>query len=681
MLYAGGITGLTVLVPVEISGQWTQLGETVDTLAFDASAAASEMEAASSSWTGLVSSYEEPATQEVVRTAFNQVPEVTRAWSDVMAKAAGVLQGFATEAAGLEARASDLHAAAVQLRASLWISGLVSGLAGDLTAEDEQLQRKILRHNNDVLALNSQWEQLEQQTAERLDSLAGDGGLEEDVPEVTAEGGVYSLTAGGSSASGDGDGDGLLSAALVQMVGSGVEPDEDPVEEAQDRFDKVISDDATGQEVKEFYSHLEGMSAEEIEEFSEQTPAVHENSIPQPSSKEEYDNWPGGEAGAEWWRELEDAGVQDAVAAHLPLVVGNVQGVPYADRHRANKKALERLQENEDYNQWDKNLQQIDRTLKDGSADAERMLLSLDIGQRAVASNPSAPGNTEPHGWERQPLASISVGDPDKAATTSFGVPGMDSGTDKMQNEVQMSEVLYQDLNTVGEESHAVVSWVGYDAPPGLGDGPVADVLRDDRASQGGWKLAYALDGFYETRAGQGDDGTDFKVNVHAHSYGTNASAHALSEVEHQVDAFSMYGSSGIPEDVAANASELNVKTNSDGEPRVFASQATEDGTAWWGRPFGLGGRLDPTDEEFGAQVHYSGGEHDSDAVADEDVTGHPRHGSGSDEYGYLDPATQHFQNLSTILSGGGSEDLITEDDYYDGVSLSERFSGVGAAL
>lgn len=302
------------------------------------------------------------------------------------------------------------------------------------------------------------------------------------------------------------------------------------------------------------------------------------------------------------------------------------------------------------------------------------MLLSLDIGERAEARFPGAPGNNEPHGWERQPLAAISVGDPDTADTTTFGAPGMGSGTHKMHEEVTTSEQLHLDLQKNGDGSHAVVSWVGYDPPAGLTDqGDSASVWRDDRANAGGWDFAYALDGFQETRTELGNDPNDFTINVHAHSYGTNMSAHALTRIDHEIDAVAFYGSSGIPESVAEHASDFKVAVDGDGQPMVFASESTHDTTAPWGRLVFLP-RQDPTAEDFGAREYYSGHQHDGDATNLADVTGHSRTEDENDPeiYGYLDPDTAHYDNLEAILTGNHHEILTTEKYSEDWVPMDD---------
>lgn len=171
----------------------------------------------------------------------------------------------------------------------------------------------------------------------------------------------------------------------------------------------------------------------------------------------------------------------------------------------------------------------------------------------------------------------------------------------------------------------------------------------------------------------EGDEPSDFTVNVHAHSYGTNMAAHALTRVDHGVDAFAMYGSSGIPESVADHASELEVADDADGKPMVFASESSQDGTAELGRPFFLS-RQDPTAEGFGAQEHYSGHPHDGDATELADVTGHSREADDGDpnSSGYLDPVTAHYRNLTYILGGNHDRILTTEEYTEDWTPMSD---------
>lgn len=210
--------------------------------------------------------------------------------------------------------------------------------------------------------------------------------------------------------------------------------------------------------------------------------------------------------------------------------------------------------------------------------------------------------------------------------------------------------------------------------------GAPAEVLQDHKASAGGWDFAYALDGFQETRVANGDSMEDFNVNVHAHSYGTNMSAHALTLIEHQIAAVAWYGSSGIPESVADHASDFeNLATDSDGKPMLFPSESNHEGTAEAGRNDYLvpgDNRVDPTEDKFGGQELYSGHEHDGDATSLADVTIHSREAGEGDpnSSGYLDEGTAHYRNVTYVLAQR-HEEILTTDEYTGG-SMSDTDSG-----
>lgn len=683
----GQPVGLEVLRPVEISGPWDSLAATAGSWASESATSAAQMEQAASAWGGLVSSYRDTATEQIVYSALDEAPGVTGQWADVAARASQVLQAIATEASSLEQQALGLRSQAAKLEARLWASDLLpgGGLEGD-TSEDQALIQAVHAHNSEVLSLNARWRQVEQQSAADIDEIsASGGGYQDEIPSLTADGGG-GFGAGGFEVAGLGLGElGTgFQAAVTQMIRSGNDGGtDDPVETAQDLFDQALGEGATGEDVQKFREQIADMSSSEIEEFSDQTPAVHENSIPQPRNEEEYEAWPSGTDGHKWWSDLEDRGLQDTVAESLPLLVGNVAGLPNYVRDAANRDALTRLKNNDEYQGWDKNLTEIERSLKGeseedmdgGNAESDeppRMLLSLDIGKREDSSGFGPGAASSSGGWDRQPLAAISVGDPDTADTTTFGVSGMSSGTHQMQNEVRTSERLHRDLERRDDGSHAVVSWLGYDPPPELSlfDNPTS-VLRNDRASTGGWDFAYALDGFQETRMAEGNNRSNFTVNVFAHSYGTNMSAHALTRVEHEIDAVAWYGSSGIPESVVEHAGDFDkIATDDEGKPMLFASESDQDSTAGKGRTaFVWGGsRTDPTAEEFGAHEHYSGHPHDGDATNLADVTGHYREGDKPDEAGYLDPGTVHYRNLLHI-GVGDYERVLTTEEYAEGLN------------
>jgi hypothetical protein len=141
--------------------------------------------------------------------------------------------------------------------------------------------------------------------------------------------------------------------------------------------------------------------------------------------------------------------------------------------------------------------------------------------------------------------------------------------------------------DAVGDPSVAVIAWLGYDPPEGLGKAAV----REDRAVAGAGALTRFLDGLAVTNPSS-------SVVVVGHSYGTV-----------------VIGRSHLPStvtDVVALASPgMGISAASDLAPaRVWAARSDAD---WIGyvpgiRILGLGHATDPTDAGFGARILPSDG-------------------------------------------------------------------------
>lgn len=664
MFDQGQAAGVAVKWPMEIHGRWSTLAATASSWASESYAAAEQMGAAAASWTGLLSSYRDSETQEIVRTALDKAPEVTQEWAQVAGRASEVLQGFATEANGLQQRASALEGQASRLQARLLRSSLLSSGGGEGPSfEDDALRREIEIHNGDVMTLESRWQDLEQQTAAEIDSIAGGGGFQDQIPVVSSAGAdtnSAAFDAAGGSAGMDRFGArGLLGAgslgfafhsAVNQMIRSGNDSGtDDAVETATELYETVTSDDVTGRDLSAFYDHLGDMDADDIEDFSEANPQINQYSMPLPTNEDQLKSWPTGADGAAWWETLEANGTQVAMATFLPLVTGNTNGVPYTARNVANRRSLTQLLDADDLQRNQRvRLESIEQSLKEGGG--ERVLLSLNMGQEPV-SRGRGPGPAP-----TDPLAAVSVGNPDSADTTTFNVSGMGSGTDAMPSEVGNAQQLYNGSRRDTSNEHAVVAWIGYESP-GL-----KTVFRDEHAVDGSWALAYALDGHRETMDAHREDGGT-TVNVNAHSYGTNTAARALTHTTHPVDTYSMYGSAGIPEGVAQHASDLNVTTTDEGRPAVYATDASTDWLSDVGRSPGV--RQDPTDTGFGAYVFSSDGMGHPPGYP---VSGHYQNFAAAEEYGYLERDSQAFEALSLINDGRGDEvDEMTDAtvEYY----------------
>lgn len=141
--------------------------------------------------------------------------------------------------------------------------------------------------------------------------------------------------------------------------------------------------------------------------------------------------------------------------------------------------------------------------------------------------------------------------------------------------------------DAVGDPSVAVIAWLGYDPPEGLGKAAV----REDRAVAGAGALTRFLEGLAVTNPSS-------TVVVVGHSYGTV-----------------VIGLSHLPAtvtDVVALASPgMGISSASDLAPaRVWAARADADWIRYVPgiRIFGLGHSADPADAAFGARLLPSDG-------------------------------------------------------------------------
>lgn len=327
---------------------------------------------------------------------------------------------------------------------------------------------------------------------------------------------------------------------------------------------------------------------------------------------------------APWWRRL-SAGQQNVLIAEAPGVIGNLGGVTYAARDRANRIVLTEALE-------------VARHIGSGESDQVR---ALEAVERASSGN-----TLVSLVLDHPPLAQVAVGDLDRAEHATVIVPGM--GTTVGNNvedyvkfaaafAVEQAQLAQVDANKI-----AVVAWIGYHPP--MPDANAAEVAGDDIAEVGASQLAYDLQGLRATVA----DGSGTDLSVIAHSYGTDVAALALRRAE--ADHLVLLGSAGIANQVG-NASHLNVP-----EGQVFASQAQLDGWAPVGQA--LSQRIDPTSSNFEARVFSS----EATTVDGRTLFGVGKHGPfGSESMlnaSYLTSNTTAMYNAA-LATMGDSERLI----------------------
>lgn len=353
-----------------------------------------------------------------------------------------------------------------------------------------------------------------------------------------------------------------------------------------------------------------------------------------------------------WWAGLSPE-QRAALAVALPGVIGNLNGVPYAARAKANLANLSALDGDPATSQKLKDeIATIRKNLTPDKSGADRFLISLDINRG-------------------KPLAAVAIGDLDTARNVTWNVPGMSTTVGNgLDSWTQSAQDLYNGQQKVFDSKQqnpgtAIVSWLGYetpDAPPeSLG------VTGSGMALAGADRLALALDGFSVVREG---GPVPARLNVVAHSYGSTTAAYALTKTSYPVDNVAFFGSAGIDRKIIPDSSALNVASTA-GEPNVYVTKASGDRVANVGiagsilfDPLTGTGRANPTGAWFGAHVFSSEGGYNQDGTVLHRTDGHDAKGARAEPgplyatvgHGYLDSGTESAKNIALASTGNGAE-------------------------
>ena len=323
---------------------------------------------------------------------------------------------------------------------------------------------------------------------------------------------------------------------------------------------------------------------------------------------------------APWWRGLSSA-QQDALIACAPGIIGNLGGVAYAARDRANRIVLAQALEEARNSPWDQS-EQVAALEALETASRGRTLASVIL--------------------DRPPLAQVAVGDLDSASYVSVIVPGMNT---LVVNGVQSYAVAAEDMrfaqsyvSGVATSDIAVLAWLGYHPPTNAAP---LEVFENERARSGANALAIDLEALREVRA----EAPTFSLTAIGHSYGTDVLTLALQSTG--VDHVALLGSAGVADEVS-DAAALQVPAG-----EVYATQSTRDGWAPIGQYFS--GRVDPTADSFNAHV-FSSEASVIDGKTHPAVGQHGPFGDGASTLSYLDPNASAQQYTAMIAMGRGPE-------------------------
>ncbi|MEU6661171.1 alpha/beta hydrolase [Streptomyces sp. NPDC046821] len=266
-----------------------------------------------------------------------------------------------------------------------------------------------------------------------------------------------------------------------------------------------------------------------------------------------------------------DAAQRRELVERHPTVVGNLDGAPVKLRYEANVRALKAERERVRARAENPELTQEDRAR--ARSLITRYTELLEPGRQILAFDPRGRGQ----------VAEV-YGDLGSASHVSVIVPGsdidlssFDRSTDPFGTPAGMARSLYE----ASGGRTAVVAWVGYTTPVGLGP----DAATGRLAEAGAPRLARFVQGLIASGAP--------RPSVFCHSYGSVVCG--LSAARLATADLVVLGSPGMGVD---KVSELRTTA------RVWAAR---DDTDWISRVpnvelFGLGHGTDPTDPSFGAR-------------------------------------------------------------------------------
>jgi hypothetical protein len=306
-----------------------------------------------------------------------------------------------------------------------------------------------------------------------------------------------------------------------------------------------------------------------------------------------------------------------------PHVVGNLEGIPFDVRGKANAVDLNQT--------IAKTKSQLASTIGRGvRLDLTRRLDTLEkVHEAAAPVKGGAKRTLVTLDTSGTPRAAIVIGDIATAKYVSYLVPGMFFSVDE---QIVDWAATAQDLYTeqvgwlrrlLGTNSGkampgvATVAWIGYQTPALMNIGGLA------LATQGADALDDAIAGLQATRVGN-----EPFVSVMAHSYGSTAALLALQRDTVTVDALALLGCPGSD---AQSASQLSVR-----DQNVFVAEASFDPvvhSAFFGS--------DPGAASYGASL--------IDVAGGTDPVDHQKLGASIGHNGYFTEGSESMRNLALI--------------------------------
>ena len=266
---------------------------------------------------------------------------------------------------------------------------------------------------------------------------------------------------------------------------------------------------------------------------------------------------------ADYWSQQSDE-QKKFLCDHYPDLIGNADGVEAWARDRANRRRLPMLKQAAEADKA-----KLERDIANAGdnaalkADLEQRLTKVKAQLNAYKSIETAlnlqDGATQCQEYRSlltldvengRVLAAVAQGDVDHAKNVATVVPGIGTTVEgSLQNEIKRGANLRSAAvaeGNIDSKDVAVVSWLGYEAPPGPSfdmEGN-AEIATIDLADKGSNKLAGFLTGVNASRMyGAGDA----NMTLLGHSYGSVVSGRATTKIaDGVVDNEILFGSPGM---------------------------------------------------------------------------------------------------------------------------------------
>jgi hypothetical protein len=343
-----------------------------------------------------------------------------------------------------------------------------------------------------------------------------------------------------------------------------------------------------------------------------------------------------------WWDSLTHE-QQQAVIAASPGAIGNLDGIPPADRDAANRLALTRDLADWTHTEREGVLTDDERTWLENARAADEARREIEGRFDPVTGEPiqAQVYLYDPAAFDGDGAVAISAGDLGGADNVSVVVPGLGTDGESADYQADRAATMYEAARYLDPDaSSASMFWIGYDAPDNLPWDEGFDwggVAGESMATDGGERFADTIDGLRASR-----DGAPAHMTAVGHSYGSTTVGHAAHDHGIPADEIVFVGSPGVGGDTN-DAGDTGVDPE-----HVWAGANSRDPVAdlsnhgWVHGETLLGAGLgdDPAEDDFGANRFQAESETRGGAY------------SFGDHSKYFEHDTESLYNISQIVNG-----------------------------